>query len=229
MSVLPDGKVARIEWVEQHIDPLETNATAVGTTLAAVTDLEAKAVAARAAFNAQQEARNAAKSATNTFNMAVEAMTLAAAEIIKQVKTQAGITGNGVYSLADIPAPAIPGPVGPLGTPYKFAAKFDGVGGLEVSFKNSNPKSASGVVYQVFRRFGGAGAFTFLCNTGEKRFVDTSIPAGTSQVTYQVRAIRSTSAGGWTEFNVNFGMPAGGGGVVAITSAEGAPSAKLAA
>ena len=228
MSVLPDGKVARIEWCEQHIDTLETNATAVGTTTAAVTDLENKTAAARAAFNAQKQAQDDAKSATNTFNLAVAAMTAAAADIIKQVKSAAALNGDGVYSLANIPVPATPGPIGPLGTPDRFTAKFDGVGGLEMAWKCTQPSSATGTVYQIWRRLGGeTGELEFLGNTGEKRFLDSTIPAGTSHVVYQVRAIRSTSAGGWAQFNVNFGV--NGTGAAAVASVEPVTSPKIAA
>ncbi len=44
-------------------------------------------------------------------------MTNAAADIIKSVKTKAATAGDGVYSLASIPVPALPSPMGPLGTP----------------------------------------------------------------------------------------------------------------
>jgi len=41
--------------------------------------------------------------------------------------------------------------------------------------------------------------------------VDATIPAGSSQVTYQMQAVRSTAAGPWAQFNVNFGTGAGAG------------------
>jgi hypothetical protein len=64
------------------------------------------------------------------------------------------------------------------------------------------------------------GEFGFLGNAGEKKFVDTLIPAGSSQVTYQIRAVRSTSAGGWAQFNVNFGMSSGGGMTASVVETE---------
>jgi hypothetical protein len=122
MSVLPDGKLAKIEFCEQHLSTFSANAVAIGTTAAAVTDLTTKTTAARDAFNAQKEAQDAAKSATNTYRLAVEAMTTAVADIIKQVKTKAAIAGDSVYSLANIPVPATPGPIGELGKPTDFQA-----------------------------------------------------------------------------------------------------------
>jgi hypothetical protein len=218
MSVLPKAKVARIEFCEQHNTPWSTNAVAIGTTTTAVTDLATKAAAARDAFNAQQEAQNAAKSATNTFNMAVEAMTAAAAEIIKQIKTKAGIDGNGVYSLADIPVPATPSPMGELGTPHSFKAELGVTGELALTWKNTNPVGASGVVYQIWRRATPTGEFEYLGGVGEKKFVDATIPAGSSEVAYQVQAVRSTSVGPFAEFSVRFG--AAGSTTTTVTEAQ---------
>jgi hypothetical protein len=44
------------------------------------------------------------------------------------------------------------------------------------------------------------------------------VPAGSSQVTYQIQAVRSTAVGPWAQFNVNFGAP---GQAMSVT--EGKP------
>ena len=211
MSVLPKSKVARIEFCEAHISPFTTNATAIGTSTTAVTDLQTKTVAARSAFNAQQAAQNAAKAATNDFNLAVAAMTDAAADIIKQIKTKAAISGNSVYSLAEIPAPATPTPRPPPGPVTDFTVTLDGNGALNLKWKCANPPGASGTIYQVWRRIGtGSGDFTYLGGSGAKSFVDDTLPAGSSSVTYQIQGVRSTVNGPWSQFNVNFGVSSGG-------------------
>ena len=86
----------------------------------------------------------------------------------------------------------------------------------------------TGVTYQVWRRFGSEGEFTFAGATGEKRFVDSTIPAGTPQVQYQVRGIRPTAAGAWAQFNVNFGQSAATGAAIA-SGVETTVEPKLAA
>ena len=96
MSVIPVGKVAKIEFGEDHVTPWTDNATAIGTTAPAVTAWAAKVVAARSAYQAQQAAQNAAKAATIDFNLALDAMVDATADILKQIKTQAALTGDGV-------------------------------------------------------------------------------------------------------------------------------------
>jgi hypothetical protein len=78
--------------------------------------------------------------------------------------------------------------------------------------------------YEVLRRIGAAGEFTFLGGTGMKQFTDPTIPAGSSQVTYQIQATRTTAVGPWAQFNVNFGTSSGGD-----TTATVGESPKLAA
>jgi hypothetical protein len=213
MAVLPPSKVDKIQFCEEHEAPFSTNAVAIGTTTAAVTDLTTKTTAARAAFLAQQTAKQAAKDSTNTFDMAVTAMTGAAADIIKQIKAKAAIAGDGIYSLASIPVPATPAPVGPLGTPGDFKAKLAATGAVELSWKCTNPRGATGTMYQVWRRIGSGGAataFDYLGGAGTKSFTDNTLPEGSSRVTYQLQAVRSTSVGPFAQFNVNFGVSSGG-------------------
>jgi len=231
MSVMPIDKVGKISFCENHTAPWSANAVSIGTTVLAVTDLTTKTTAARAAYNAQQAARNAAKAATNDFNIAVAAMAAAASDIIKQVRVKASTAGDGTYSLAEIPVPATPSPIGPLGTAEKFKVTLSQTGALDLSWKCSNPRGATGTVYQLYRRIGATGEFTYLGGVGEKKFTDDTVPAGAAQVQYQIQAVRSTSVGPWALFIVNFGV-AGSGAMVASVS-EGTPvppsSPKLAA
>ena len=193
---------------------------------AAVTDLGTKTDAARAAFTAAHEAREAAKAATLTLDLAVRAMDVAGQAIIKQVRAKAAMAGDGVYALAQLPAPAIPSPVGNPGVPTDFGVKLFQDGSLELKWKCSNPRS-QGTIYQIYRRATAAGEFTYLGGAGDKRFVDTTLPAGASQVTYQIQGVRSTAVGPFAQFNVNFGTATAGGATAATVAAAASP--KLAA
>jgi hypothetical protein len=210
MSVVPRDNVTKIQFFEDHIAPWTASAVAIGTTAAAVTALQTKTEAARDAYTAQQAARQAAETATEAVKQAVEAMGVAGAAIIDQIRAAAKNTGNNVYVLAEIPAPATPAPVGPPGTPSNFKVKLKQDGTLELGWKCNNPVGCTGVVYQVWRRFGGSGEFAYVGGNGGKEFVDATIPAGETQVTYKIQAVRSTSVGDWAEFNVNFGTNSGG-------------------
>ena len=47
---------------------------------------------------------------------------------------------------------------------------------------------------------------TFLGTSGNRTFTDTTLPAGSRGVIYQVTAVRSTRRGESGQFNVNFGV-----------------------
>jgi hypothetical protein len=210
MSTVPKSIQDRITFYENHTPPWNTNAVAIGTTTTAVTDLTTKTTAARAAYNDQQAAQEAAKAATLALTNAIDAMSIAGANIIQQIRTKAGTAGDGVYVLAQIPAPATPSPVGAPGTPTDFSVALGQDGSLTLKWKCPNPAGSVGTIYRVFRRVGGTGEFDYIGGTGEKKFVDTTIPAGSSQVTYQIQGVRTTAIGPWAQFNVNFGTSSGG-------------------
>jgi hypothetical protein len=99
------------------------------------------------------------------------------------------------------------------GTPNNFRVELSAIGAITIFWKCANP--TAGTMYEVYRTIegmgGGAGsdaAETYLATVGKKRFTDATVPAGSSRVTYRVRAVRSTAKGEWTSFNVNFGVTA---------------------
>lgn len=220
MAVVPPTKVGKIEFYENHVAPWTTNAVAIGTTSAAVTDLGTKTTAARDAFNAQQAAQDAAKAATLAYKNAVDAMAVAGVAIISQIRAKAKTAGDNVYVLAQIPAPALPSPVGAPGTPTDFAVKLFQDGSLELVWKCANPAGCTGTIYQVYRRVEAEGEFTYIGGSGDRKFVDATIPAGATAVTYQIQGVRSTAVGNWAQFNVNFGTNLAGAASAAIVTAQ---------
>jgi hypothetical protein len=111
--------------------------------------------------------------------------------------------------LASIPAPAKPSPIAPPGKPSQFIVKLNQEGSLELKWKCPNPAGAVGTMYHLHRRTEAGGALVYLGTSGERRFVDATLPPGSSQVTYQIQAFRSTSVGPAAQFNVNLGVDAG--------------------
>jgi hypothetical protein len=138
------------------------------------------------------------------------------------------VTGDaGVYALAQLPPPARPAPVAPPGTPTGFAVELLADGTLRLSWRCKHPRRSHGTMYQVYRRTAADEAFAYLGGAGQKTFVDATLPVGVPQVTYQVRAVRSTAVGPWARHIVNFGAAAGG--VVGTVAKGSAAAAKLAA
>jgi hypothetical protein len=229
MGLIPDTKIGRIQFYQSKITPWTTNAVAIGTTAAAVTDLGTKADAAATKLDAQIAAQEAAKTATLAADNAVSALMVAGAAIIKNIRAKAETTGASVYELAEIPPPATPTPIGPLGTPGDFNVALSVTGALQLKWKCTNPVGATGTIYQIFRRIGAAGEFVYIGGSGAKTFTDATVPAGSSQVAYQLQAVRSTSVGPFAQFNVNFGVSSGGQMTASVTEAPATPPAKIAA
>jgi hypothetical protein len=219
MSVIPRKLLEKIQWAESHVEPFNTNAVAIGTTVVEAAAFQDKTEAARAALTAADAARNASKDASLTLKNAIAAMDIAAQGIVEQVRVKAKTTNNtGVYALASIPAPALPSPVAPPGTPSHLAVVLNGDGTLILTWRCENPSGASGTMYQVFRSNSGSdGDYIYLGGTGEKRFTDETVPAGATSLTYKIQAVRSTAAGMWATFNVFFGANSSGQMTASVT------------
>ena len=225
MGVVPNKRPEKVAWYKARIAQWTTEATNIGTSSAACTAMAALITAAEDALNAKITAEGAAEAATNTFYTACDAMAVAGQAIIKNVRSKAESTGNPeVYSLAMVPPPATPAPKGNPGTATNFKVKLNGDGSIELTWKCSNPAGTSGTLYQIFRRISAEGEFEYMGGVGEKKYHDTTIPAGTTTATYKIQAVRSTAVGDWAEFNVNFGTGAGGAMTASVE-----PSPKLAA
>ena len=232
MAIAPSKPVERAAFYQEKSaspdGPWVLQATNIGTTTAAVSDLNAKAQTALDKWQVALAARAAAKTATQDFYQAIATMSEAGADVIQSVRTKAGVSGPEIWTLADLPAPATPSPVGPPGTPDGFRAELVQGGALLLSWKCQNPKGAVGTVYQIARQAAG-GAMTILGATGKKSFIDETLPSGLAQVTYKITAIRSTKQGLPGEFTVKFGV-GGSGEMTATVVAAGAGGApKLAA
>jgi hypothetical protein len=226
MRLVPRNVPEKIQFYRTHLPAWAEHAGEIGTSAQLVADLEALTDEAQAALAGQRAAQQAARAATQRLHQAAEKMGSLGAKIVMQIRTQAALAGPGVNSLALIDRPATPAPIGPPGTPFKFTADLQQIGWLTLRWKCKNPRGSTGTMYQVWRRTGFSGPFEFLGNTGTRKFVDRTVPAGAIAVTYQVQAVRSTKAGQFATHNVNFGTTRG-----SVPSASMTPKqpAKLAA
>ncbi|MDB5323458.1 MAG: hypothetical protein JWN40_5089 [Phycisphaerales bacterium] len=219
MSLVPDTNEGKILFFQSKNTPWAANSTAIGTTTGAVTALATKVTSAQTKLAAAIAAREASKNATADLKAAVRDMATAGSDIIKQIRAKAATDGNGVYILAQIPAPATPTPVPAPGTPTGFSATLNPDGSLKLKWKCANPAGAGGTMYQVSRRTGSIGAFASIGGTGNRSFIDAGVPAGVASVTYQIVAVRSTAVGVAAQFIVNFGV-AGGEMVASVVQSQ---------
>jgi hypothetical protein len=224
MRLVPESNGEKVEFYAVRVGRWAEHALEIGTSPADVAALEAETADARAALRAQRVAQNAARSATIRLNLAIEKMARRGAAIVQQIRARALTSGEGVFSLASIAPPAKGSPIGPPGQPTGFAIELRTVGSLVLRWKCKSPRGAVGTLYHVHRKIvvtgagGGDGKFEYLGCTGERKFVDETVPAGASAIIYQIQAMRSTATGPSATFNVNFGGGRRAGSPVSIAA-----------
>ncbi len=187
MGVLPDTRLAQIEFFESRITPWALNTAAIGLTAAQVASINALILAARAAYETMIAARNAAKAATAQFYADSDAMRTNGADLIKIIKAFASSTDDpNVFTIAQIPPPAEPSPQPPPEIPADLQSALLNSGFVELTWRGS---VSPGGTFTVWRSI-NSGAFVQIGLTGSKTFVDDTLPAGTPDATYYVKAHR---------------------------------------
>lgn len=222
MSVIPDGRSEAIDFFTNRLAAWSADPVAIGLTASLVAELAGATASASTARTDAQQAAVAKLAASQTFRTETDAMRAIGVGLVQQIRGYAKATGDAsVYAAAQLPEPATPEPTPAPGTPYEFEVGLRQDGAVELSFRCDNPGaqggSVGGVTYDVWRRDEAEGAFVYLLNTGERRFTDATVPAGTAEATYRVRARRSTEIGNPAQFTVSFGV--GGNGMAMAEAA----------
>lgn len=163
----------------------------------------------QAAYRAARTPSTRTTSAVVGKNVARDAMRRAASRLGQLIGAQSTVS-DADKSLLGLAVRAAPTPMGPPGTPDRFASSVNAIGQLTITWDCKQPRGSTGVMYVIHRRIGAAGEFAYLGHVGERRFVDAKLPAGAANVTYQVQAVRSTATGEMAEHNVSFGNAAHG-------------------
>ena len=205
MKVVPEGRSDAVQFFQSHIAKWIENADQIGSNPEEMAALQDKINDARDAYTAQLAAQGAAVAATAAFNQMLDELRIMGSCVIGKIHATARIDGNGIYSLAQIPPPSKPAPVAPPGQPSNFAFHIDGDGSLKLTWKCKNPRNSSGTTYKIERQIGLAGDFVYVGQAGTKRYTDSTVPIGTSNITYRITAMRSTALGPCADFNVTFG------------------------
>lgn len=234
MSVLPRTLPELVSFVESHLPVWTASPTTIGLTVGQVSALNGQLNNTTAAIEARNEAANAAKAATVAQNGQGSDLRELAAAAIRSIKTYAEAQAKPalVYAEAQIDPPAPPSPAPPPGQPTDLSVGIEPLGALTLRWKCTNP--AAGTSYIVRRRTAGESAWTFVGVTGTKTFTDDTFIAGPDTVEYTVQGARSGVSGPLSSiFTVNFGIPAGDGGLQAFVTEQvgtgGMGGAKLAA
>jgi hypothetical protein len=230
MALVPSTKQGKIAFFQSKLTAWQANAVAMGSSVAAITAFQALVTAAADAMTAQDEAESAFRAKVGVADLAVDAMCNAGADVITQVRLKSRTAGDVVFTLAELPIPGTPTPVGTPGLPYKIVATLNPNGSLSFTRKCNNPRGCDGEIYQVYRKVDATGDYEYLGGSGERKFIDLTVPQGVPSVMYQIQGTRSTSVGLEANFTVNFGTTSGGGGMMTASVVNTTPKpAKIAA
>jgi len=110
-------------------------------------------------------------------------------------------------------------PVPPPATPVVTDVLLNSDGSVTIVWEGTGP---TGTSYLVRRKNSGETAYVILGQTGpsNKRFADTTIPAGVTSASYTVQAVRGDDASGLSPATVvQFGPNVGVGAVEMATNA----------
>ena len=183
-----------------------------------------------AAYEAIQDPSTRTKGATAAKNAAKILLKSMASDLTRIIEGTSTVTDQQKIDIG-INVRKIPGPVGDPGTPSDFVAQLRADGALLLKWKCHNPTGADGVIYMVHRSIDG-GASTYIGGSGQRKFIDATVPGGVSTITYTIQATRTTAVGVAADFLVKFGTDSGGAATVSVDQAAPkgpTPPAKLAA
>jgi hypothetical protein len=208
MSTVPTTQVGQIEFYEGHTVIWTGIPEQIGVQPATLTALTAKTTSARTAYTDLLAKRSAYHAAVEELQYRLGLMNAEGSGVIATIRSYAKSSGDGqVYSLAQIPAPKTPSPIPAPGMAYAPAAQLRAGGGLNLSWRCANPPEAVNTTYEIHRQ-DDSGATVHLGTTGDKKFTDLTLPAGTALATYTITAVRGKMRGQPSDFTVRFGTPA---------------------
>ena len=199
MRPLPNSRIGKIEFVEQHLPVWKANADQIGITSDDVKELEKFVKSARGGYEDAKTARNESRAATQTYHDASNQMNNDVANLIKAIRAFAEKNNDpDVFAKAQIPAPAPRRPLGPPQTPTDLVGRINGFGQVVLNWKTSLHGRPYFVISRRLAKNDGefadpsSGEWQTLGTVQEKTFTDTSVPTGFAFATYRLVAHRGT-------------------------------------
>ncbi|MFG0283720.1 MAG: hypothetical protein ACF8R7_04800, partial [Phycisphaerales bacterium JB039] len=211
MATLPGTQEGLLTFVEDHVAVWVNDPAAIGLDLSAVTALQGAVTSARSAYTVASAARETSKGATTALHGELDTLKGLAGQAINTIRAFAEGAADpmAVYAAAQIPPRADPTPAPAPATPTDASATLLGDGTIRLRWKAPQPAAGAEVYTQIRRRLGTTGPFTTLGDTGEKTFVDDTVPAGTAEVQYTFIAKRNGQSSDPTQpITLLLGVPA---------------------
>ena len=207
---MPQDRGEALDWVEAHIEPWTTHATAIDLSPEQVAAITLLAQTARQKATAAGTARDAAKAATQEWHDSADNMKAFTSTLIADIKAFARTEANDqIYALAQISKRAKPGEAQPPAVPSSVKSTVTNDGDVELRWKGKGP---TGTRYHVLRKLPTQNNFAFLGDTSEKLFIDRAVPSGTSPIVYQIVAVHTENRVPGEPIYVRFGTANGQAG-----------------
>jgi hypothetical protein len=203
--LVPKGRVAKVQFFASRVPGWLERAAEIGVDPAQLAELAGLVAEAEQAYSAQRAAERAKIGAPLRFNELVAKVDRVGSKVIGQARGRARSLGSGASVASGIPPRAKRAPLGPPGKPFAFEVRLNSDGSLTLAWKCKHPRGMVGAMYHVSRWVGSSGKGKHLADVGEKKFNDVTIPRGAANITYEVRAFRSTGQGEPAYFNVSLG------------------------
>ncbi len=222
MPIVPTNDVAALEFYESHGPIFQSNAAALGIPGPLAAAVKADAITTRGLYQAAIDARNASKAATLAWQTGLANLRTEGSAAIAAIKAFADNAGdpNAVYALAQIPAPTPPAPLPAPGQPSDFTVNILSGGTLQLKWKMPG-RQPGNTFYQVKRQLPGESFYTIIGGSGDKTFIDETLPAGSDSVKYIVTAIRGSVSGlGSLPVDVQFGVGGEGFSVASVQNVK---------
>lgn len=202
-----------LAWMEQHVTLWQAAPATIGLAPSIVSAFGTLVAGARKDFDTANAIRLASKQATVAQQETFRDMKREASDLVNTVKSFIEQSGNAnLWATAGLEPPAPRGETPPPNAPFQLGATLDSEGNLLLKWKASQPQGVSSVVYSVRRAFNNTGAFVLLDTVGGKKFLDTTVPTGTTSVSYTVTAKHGTNVSAPSEsLTLRFGRAQGGG------------------
>lgn len=214
MGNMPPDRNALLTFALGHQDNWKSRASQIGLTEPEAEAVKDNAVAVQEQLALVASLRAQSKAATADLTDRFTDLRRSVSDALRDINAFAAASSNpsAIYNLAEIEPPQPRSVLQPPAKPTNLTFTLDpATGGIIVRWKCTNPQGVFGVVYTVQRRIGANGPLTTLGATGEKRFVDTTIPAGTSLIVYSLFGQRGGVTGPTSDaVQVRFGTGSNG-------------------
>lgn len=188
---IPVDKAGQLDFFETRITAWTESAAEIGLLASQSTQLSSLITAARASYDAAQAAKQALKGLIEVQDADLAAMTQYGSQLVQTIRAFAVQTGDPqVYATAEIEPRKDPTPIPPFPA-SNLSYVLTTSGALKLTWDG---RLSTGTSYILERAFfdqqGGVGPFEAIAFVDGLSFTDETIPAGTSNVLYQVKALK---------------------------------------